>query len=1000
MIHPKDGGLIGKTIFHYKIIEKLGWGGMGIVYKAQDLKLDRFVALKFLPVEFSLDEEAKERFIHEAKAASSLQHQDICIIHEINTTEEGQLFICMEYYEGETLREKINTGLLKIDEALEILIKVLEGLSAAHEKGIVHRDIKPANIFITEKNKVKILDFGLAKSSAYSKITKSDRTSGTIAYISPEQAQGKEATNKSDIWSLGVVMYEMLSGQLPFKGEYDQVLIYSILDKAPEKITSLSPEIPLELEQIANRALEKDSDSRYQNVDEMLADLLSYSEKETLSSGTKLIIKQKDEKKQLKTIFAFSSVLVLATIILYLIKPTLFGDKNDNIPVTLAVVGFENQTGDSTYNYLRKAIPNLLITNLEQSKTVRVTTWERMHDLLKQTHKEKIEIINKDLGFELSEQAEVDAIVVGSFVKAGDVFVTDVKVLDARTKKMLKSANIKSNGLASILNSQIDYLSEEIVKGVGLTAKEMESVKLRIADVSTTSMEAYNLFLKGREEFYRSYYIEALKFFEKAIQIDSTFAVAHLFTGLALNNILEYRKGDISFSMAEKYKDHATDKAKSYIEAIYELEVNRNIEKSTKIFEEGAAEYPKEKFIHFWLGYIYTFQGKFISAQKEYSEVLKLDPDYELIYKYIAESYAKQGEYEKALENMNKFVSMFPQNAESYKSLGTLLYKMGRIDNAIDQIRKSININISLGGNGILPGLLFMKEEYVEAMEWQDKILKTRRTETLRRASLWWKGFGLYWIGSIKQAVSILETYENNEQLENLWIARADWLKGWINYNEGRYELSKRYFSKYFNYRRKVRSGLDVYTVNANSTFYYGLIDLRMNRIDSARINLGKLKDLSKKINIDFSNNVIANHYLLYGKILIVEDSLDKAADILESKPPHKLLSHQYSNWSRVSEFIDPLPQDDLALVYIKNGELNKAIIEYEKLLSPEVKVRGGHFINPKYHYRLAKLYEEKGQAGKAIDEYKKFLEIWENADFDLPELIDAKKRLAGLTVN
>ena len=230
--------MIGSKISHYKILEKLGGGGMGVVYKAEDTKLHRAVALKFLPPELTRDEETKQRFIHEARAASSLQHQNICTIHEIDETDDGQLFICMDCYEGETLKEKIKSGLLKIDEAVEISIQVSQGLSAAHEKGIIHRDIKPANIFITDRNEVKILDFGLAKSSAYTKITRTDSTKGTIAYISPEQAQGKEATHQSDIWSLGVVMYEMLTGRLPFEGDVDQVIIYSILDKEPEKITS------------------------------------------------------------------------------------------------------------------------------------------------------------------------------------------------------------------------------------------------------------------------------------------------------------------------------------------------------------------------------------------------------------------------------------------------------------------------------------------------------------------------------------------------------------------------------------------------------------------------------------------------------------------------------------------------------------------------------------------------------------------------------------------
>ena len=235
--------MIGKTISHYKITEKIGGGGMGIVYKAEDTKLNRMVALKFLPPAFASDPTTKERFIHEAQAASALQHNNICVIHEIDETDDGQLFISMDLYKGETLKEKIEQGALKIDNAIDISLQVAKGLSVAHDKGIIHRDIKPANIFITDKAEVKILDFGLAKVAGQTQLTQMGSTVGTAAYMSPEQAQGEKVDHRADIWSLGVIMYEMLTGKLPFYSDYEQAIVYSIINEEPLKVTALNNDV-------------------------------------------------------------------------------------------------------------------------------------------------------------------------------------------------------------------------------------------------------------------------------------------------------------------------------------------------------------------------------------------------------------------------------------------------------------------------------------------------------------------------------------------------------------------------------------------------------------------------------------------------------------------------------------------------------------------------------------------------------------------------------------
>src|SRR4030042_2172140 len=268
--------MIGKSISHYRILEQIGAGGMGVVYKAEDSKLKRIVALKFLPSELTRDPEAKQRFIHEAQAASVLDHPNICTIHEIGETEDHQLFIVMSCYEGQTLEESIGSMQREVDKVLDIAIQIAKGLQEAHAKGIVHRDIKPANIMITEKDQIKIMDFGLAKLLGKTLLTKEGTTLGTVAYMSPEQTRGADVDHRTDLWALGVILYEMLTGERPFKGDYEQAVMYSILNEEPKAVTKVNPAVASEVEQIINKALKKAPESRYSSAAEMLKDLNHY----------------------------------------------------------------------------------------------------------------------------------------------------------------------------------------------------------------------------------------------------------------------------------------------------------------------------------------------------------------------------------------------------------------------------------------------------------------------------------------------------------------------------------------------------------------------------------------------------------------------------------------------------------------------------------------------------------------------------------------------------
>jgi serine/threonine protein kinase len=281
------GELSAGTILRgkYRILGELARGGMGVVYRAEDLKLKRTVALKFLSPELTSDPEARERFVHEAQAASELDHPNICTVHEIDETEAGQMYIAMAYYRGESLRERIKRGPLGVAEAVDITLQLARGLGKAHQRGIIHRDIKPANILLTEDGLVKIVDFGLARLARATRVTRTGTTMGTVAYMSPEQAQGQGMDQRTDLWSLGVVLYEMLSGQLPFKGEREASVLYSIVHEQPQRLKSLKPEVPPDLERMVQRALEKKPESRYSSAEEMLKDLTGYQESLRISEA-------------------------------------------------------------------------------------------------------------------------------------------------------------------------------------------------------------------------------------------------------------------------------------------------------------------------------------------------------------------------------------------------------------------------------------------------------------------------------------------------------------------------------------------------------------------------------------------------------------------------------------------------------------------------------------------------------------------------------------------
>ncbi|MBN1504168.1 MAG: protein kinase [Candidatus Eisenbacteria bacterium] len=1004
--------MIGRTVSHFKILERIGGGGMGVVYKAEDIKLKRTVALKFLPPELTRDPDSRQRFIHEARAASALDHPNICTIFETDETEDGQVFIAMACYTGETLKQRIDRGISNLDEATQIALQIAQGLSKAHRLGIVHRDVKPANIFMTDDGQVKILDFGLAKLAGQSKLTTMGSTVGTIAYMSPEQARGVDVDRRSDIWSLGVVLFEMVTGRVPFRGEYEPAIVYAILNESPSAAVSLRPDTPEELNRIIKKALEKDPAARYQDVEELIADLRRLRKEEVPGEaegerpelGGTQVRKTEPPKKAgrprvglslpRRVVIPVAAVAALAAAF-FALRSHIPGLGPGAEPKPIAVISFENQTGDSTYDYLQEAIPSLLITSLEQSKYLHVATLERMYDLLKQMNKPDVKLIDKELGFELCRMDGIEAVVIGSFTKAGDVFATNVKVLDVETKSLLKSASSRGQGVGSILQAQIDELSKEIARGIGAGGRRIGEGRVRIAEATTGSMEAYNYFLRGRAEYEKFYFADALTFLRKAVELDSTFAVAHLYAAWAYNDLGNTAERDRAFERAKAFSRKASDKERLYIEAAYARDIRKDPEERLRILMSMAKRYPKEKSTHYFLATEYWARKSYAEAAAEFRKTLELDPNYGPAINQLAYTYSEQGEYEKALEYFKRYASVSPGDANPFDSMGDILLRMGEVDKAISRYREAVEVKPEFGSDWKVAYAYALKEDYGQALTWVEQYAARAASPARKAEGNLWKAFYEYWLGSPERALRDLQTAEGfaaeigNEPLR----AATDWMRGWIYYDRGEVEESRKYFKKWYGVITRFQPAYtDFYT--AEYRFYLGLADVKQARTAGARSALSEMRSLVPKIHAAVRDWIVYYGGILEGEIYLGADSAKAAVAVCQAIQPWELPSVASSN---VISYNLPFLKDVLARARQRSGDLDGAIREYERLTRLDPAVNSRQLIHPLYHYRLAKLYEQKGAADKAAARYRKFLEIWKNADRGLPEVSEARKRLAAL---
>ena len=645
--------MIGKTISHYRILEKLGEGGMGVVYKAEDTKLGRPVALKFLLSQLTQDAEAKERFINEARAASALDHSSICTIYEIGRADDDQLFIAMAFCEGESLKAKIANGPLDVKETVGIAVRVADGLARAHGKGIFHRDIKPANIMITRDGDVKIVDFGLAVLAGQARLTRTGTTSGTAAYMSPEQVRGEALDNRTDIWSLGVVLYEMLTGQLPFRGEYEPALTYSILNDKPKPMSSLRHGVPRELERVVKKALGKSQSERYQNVTDLLADLERLAERQSRGTRPGSVARQTR------------------------ISQTTQRKKS------IAVLPFRSLSDSKEDEYFSDGTTEDIITQLSKISELRVVS--RTSIMRYKNTEKSIPEIGRELG--------VGTILEGSVRRAGERVRIVAQLLDVQADEHIW-AETYDREMKDVFAIQSD-VAEKIA--AALKAKLSPTEIERIEKKPTESAEAYSLYLKGRFYWNKRRADDlrtAIEYFNQAIEIDPRYAPAYVglasgylalpdYAGLPVKEFVPKAEAaarkalELDPTLGEAHAVLGVARQHEWDWAGAEIEYRRAIELN-----------PSFPSVHHWYSQMLLFCGRSVEAEAEIRLAQELDP-LSLIIGSLASGkpyYARQ--YDKAIEQFKKTLELDPNFAQAHLALGWAYLQQSQFEKGIAEFEK------------------------------------------------------------------------------------------------------------------------------------------------------------------------------------------------------------------------------------------------------------------------------------------------------------------------